>query len=86
VAPALVGFETLRALKQACDELSLSREDISDIFWGNAVRLYGARHREFLAAHPTPLEVPAPDLQAPVAYFARNQNGATRPVSRANRL
>ena len=33
VSPALVGFETLRALKQACEELSLSRDDIEDIFW-----------------------------------------------------
>ena len=28
VCPALVGFETFRALKQACDEVSLTREDI----------------------------------------------------------
>ena len=108
VSPALVGFETLRALKQACEELSLSRVDIEDIFWcvppatalssgrglsgcaagrrNNAVRLYGERHAAFLAAHPAPLPVPEPDLAAPVEFFRRNQNGATRIVSDINRL
>ena len=32
VAPALVGFETLRALKQACKGRSLTRADVEDIF------------------------------------------------------
>ena len=27
VAPALIGFETLRALKQACDECGLTRAE-----------------------------------------------------------
>lgn len=31
VCPALVGFETLRALKQACDELSLTKADVEDV-------------------------------------------------------
>ncbi len=52
----------------------------------NAVRLYGERHAAFLAAHPAPLAVPEPDLAAPVEFFRRNQNGATRIVSDINRL
>jgi len=31
-------------------------------------------------------EVPEPDLAAPVEFFRRNQNGATRIVSDINRL
>ena len=52
----------------------------------NAVRLYGEQHAAFLAAHPAPLPVPEPDLAAPVEFFRRNQNGATRIVSDINRL
>ena len=50
------------------------------------MRLYGERHAAFLAAHPAPLPVPEPDLAAPVEFFRRNQNGATRIVSDINRL
>jgi hypothetical protein len=35
------------------------------------VRLYGEKHSAFLAAHPTPLEVPAPNFQAPIDFFDR---------------
>ena len=72
VCPALVGFETLRALKQACDELSLTRADIEDIFWNNAVRLYGKQHAAFLEKHPDPLDVPPPSFEQPLAFFEAN--------------
>jgi predicted TIM-barrel fold metal-dependent hydrolase len=41
--PALVGFESLRVLKQACWNLGLSDSDVEKIFWGNAARLYNLR-------------------------------------------
>jgi glutamate-1-semialdehyde 2,1-aminomutase len=40
VRPALVGFESLRALKLACLNLGLSDSDIEKVFWGNAAELY----------------------------------------------
>ena len=66
---ALVGFETLRALKQACDELSLTKSEVEDIFWNNAVTLFGARVAEFAAEHPAPLAVPAPNFKTPVDFM-----------------
>ncbi len=87
VCPALVGFETLRALKQACDELSLTREDIEDIFWNNAVRLYGTQHAEFLKKHPDPLPVPPPSFEHPLSFFEANvvdQTYGTKPSQKGS--
>jgi len=39
--PALIGLESLRALQQAAMEFGLEREDLDDIFLGNALRLLG---------------------------------------------
>lgn len=39
--PVLVGLESLRALKQACRNLSLGDTGIERIFRGNAVEMYG---------------------------------------------
>jgi glutamate-1-semialdehyde 2,1-aminomutase len=38
--PALIGFESLRAVKQACWNLGLSDSDVEKVFWGNAAQLY----------------------------------------------
>lgn len=38
--PALVGFESLRALKLACWNLRLSDTDVEKIFWGNSAQLF----------------------------------------------
>jgi predicted TIM-barrel fold metal-dependent hydrolase len=40
VQPALVGVESLRTLKLACWNLSLSDTEVEKIFWGNAAALY----------------------------------------------
>lgn len=37
--PVVVGLESLRALRQACEETGLNSDDVSDIFYNNAVRL-----------------------------------------------
>jgi glutamate-1-semialdehyde 2,1-aminomutase len=39
--PALVGLESLRALRQAAETFGLSRADLEDIFYNNAGRLLG---------------------------------------------
>jgi len=39
--PILVGLESLRALRYACDKLGLNAGDVSDIFYNNAIRLTG---------------------------------------------
>ncbi len=44
--PALVGLESLAALRDAADWFGLNRGDLEDVFWGNAARLLG------LAAEP----------------------------------
>ena len=41
VHSTLVGFEALRALKVACDNQGLGPTAVSDIFYGNAARLFG---------------------------------------------
>jgi len=41
--PILVGLESLRALKQACETCFLNRRDIEDIFADNALRLMGVK-------------------------------------------
>lgn len=38
--PALVGFESLRALKLACWNLHLSESDVEKIFWGNSAEIF----------------------------------------------
>ena len=38
-APILVGLESIRAVKEACDLQGLSRDDIWELFYGNALRL-----------------------------------------------
>jgi glutamate-1-semialdehyde 2,1-aminomutase len=38
-SPVLVGIESLRALRQACRRMSLNAADISDIFYGNVLRM-----------------------------------------------
>ena len=37
--PVLLGLESLRAIKAACEMLTLSDRDVEDIFWNNAVRV-----------------------------------------------
>ena len=77
VSPALVGFETLRALKQACDETGLTRAEVEDVFWGNSQRLWGQRQREFVEAHPSPLTLPAPNLERAEDYVRSANNNST---------
>ena len=77
VSPALVGFETLRALKQACDETGLTRAEVEDVFWGNSQRLWGQRQREFVEAHPSPLALPAPNLGRAEDYVRSANNNST---------
>lgn len=59
-AVSLLGFETLRAVKQACEEAGCTQEDVEDIMYNNGMRLFAAKTREFCAAHPTPLEIVMP--------------------------
>jgi hypothetical protein len=77
VAPALIGFETLRALKQACDECGLTRAEVEDIFWGNAQRLWGDKMRKFVAEHPEPCVLPTPDLARAEDYVRTADNNFT---------
>ena len=77
MSPALVGFETLRALKQACDETGLTRAEVEDVFWGNSQRLWGQRQREFVEAHPSPLALPAPNLERAEDYVRSANNNST---------
>ena len=37
----LVGVENLSALAQACDMLDLAQSDVEDIFYNNAMDLFG---------------------------------------------
>ena len=37
----LIGLESLRALRAACETLRLSDADIEAVFWGNAARVLG---------------------------------------------
>jgi hypothetical protein len=41
ITPALVGMEHLRSLKWACWAQGLSDSQVEDIFWNNAVRVFG---------------------------------------------
>ena len=41
VRPTLVGIESLRALKAACDAARLPASSVCDIFYGNAARMFG---------------------------------------------
>ena len=50
MAPALIGFETLRALKQACDECGLSRTEVEDIFWCASLAAAFTPSRKLLSA------------------------------------
>ena len=82
VAPALVGFETLQALKQACDEVGLSRAEVEMVFWGTAESLWGETWRQQHEAEggSAPLPVPAPCLSRAEDYVRRANNGVTQLV------
>lgn len=41
--PVLFGIESLLALKDAIEELGLNKEDIKDIFYNNAMKLFGLK-------------------------------------------
>ena len=41
IQPALVGIESLRVHKIACDSLKLSDSQVEAIFFGNAAAMYG---------------------------------------------
>lgn len=41
VCCTIVGVESLRALKVACDNKGLSAEQVADVFYGNAAKLFG---------------------------------------------
>lgn len=40
--PTLVGLESLRALREACETVGLTRAQVREVFAGNARRLFGA--------------------------------------------
>ena len=42
--PTLVGLESVRALKEAADNVGLNADDVQDIFADNALRLGGLKH------------------------------------------
>ncbi len=44
--PVLVGIESLRALKEAARTVGLNREDVRDVFFGNAARVLGIEKSE----------------------------------------
>lgn len=83
-SPVLVGLESLRALKEAAELFGLNREDLDDIFYGNASRLLGLspesagitqklyRHAKERMPGGTQLLSKRPEMQAPnqwPAYF-----------------
>lgn len=82
--PVLVGLESLRALQEAAGLFGLNREDLNDIFCGNATRLLGLkaepsgitqelyRHAKDRMPGGTQLLSKRPEMQAPnqwPAYF-----------------
>ncbi|MEX2512464.1 MAG: aminotransferase class III-fold pyridoxal phosphate-dependent enzyme [Cyclobacteriaceae bacterium] len=44
--PTLVGIESLRALKQACELMGLDKSDREQIFYGNGMRLLGCAEKK----------------------------------------
>ena len=49
----------------ACDLAECTRDEIDDIMWRNGERLFGAKHREFVGAHPEPLHYMLPSSKQP---------------------
>ena len=84
VSPALVGCETLRALKQACDETGMGPAEVEDICWGNAERLFGERQRKFVTEHADPLELPEPELARAEEYVRTANNNYTASLRAPN--
>ena len=39
--PVLIGLESLRSIRLACERLKLNERQIEDIFYGNAAALLG---------------------------------------------